>query len=600
MGLGITNIYGINGAAYAAMHCVAEVAVSMGAKELSMYVYPVYTDDDKCLHSRLDGILSPLYHNDVIIMQYPTWNGKRYEEMFVAKIKAYRGVKLIIFVHDIEQLMFNAPEESLQETIALLNRADALILSSEKMREYLEKHGLRCNRIFIQEVWDFYTRTNWVPSKFNRIIHFTGKRERFPFINSWNKQTCLETYENDVTIPENCNVRNSPYMENNQLIATLGSKGGFGLIWADEYQDNYYKYNQPFKIAIFIAAGLPVLVKRGTHVSKFVQKTGVGLVIDSLEEADNIVQNIDESKYWELVENVKRQQFPITNGHYTRKVLTDAVLSVCEKPWCPNIMSCEDTVDYLIENQCSVVRLGDGEMDIICGRGIPFQKYDENLAKELEHIIGLSSDENMMICIPDVFEGLNRYTDSAADFWCYNLKENKSCYESLCKAKWYGNALASRPYMMWKDKSKAVSAFDKWMQFWKDKDILLVEGDTSRIGIGNDLFDNAASVSRIICPSKNAYSVIDRIYAMVLDNACGKLIMVSLGPTAKSLVFRLHESGYKAVDIGHIDTEYEWYKMGAVQKVKLSNKHTAEHNYDENITMEYNYEYESQVVARVE
>lgn len=600
MELKITDIYGIGGAASAAMHSVAEVAVSMGAKELGMYVYPVHTDDDKCLNSRLDGILAPVYHNDVVIMQYPTWNGKRYEELFVAKLRAYKGMKLIIFVHDVEHLLFNGTEESLLEAIAFFDKADALILSSEKLHEFLKEHGLKCNRVFIQEVWDFCTRLSWVPGKFNRVLHFTGKKDRFPFIGSWNMKTCLETYGYDNIKAENCNTNNNPYMDDNQqLITALGNKGGFGLIWADEYQSNYYKYNQPFKIAIYLAAGLPVLVQRGTHVAEFVQKNGVGIVIDSLEEADDIVQNIEESAYWELVENVKRQQFPITNGHYTRKVLTEAILSVCRKPWSPNIMSCEDTVEYLIQNQCSMARFGDGELDIIGGRSIPFQEYDEKLAKELEHIIGLSSDERMMICIPDVFERLKRYTESVEAFWQNDLVKTRPIYEKLCKAQWYGNALASRPYMMWKDKRRAIPVFDKWMQFWDSKDILLVEGDTSRIGIGNDLFENAASVSRIVCPSKNAYSVIDKIYSSVLDKAEGKLILISLGPTAKALVFRLYEAGYRSVDIGHIDTQYEWYKMGATQKVKLNNKHTAEFNRDNDIEFGYDDDYASQIICKI-
>ena len=37
------------------------------------------------------------------------------------------------------------------------------------------------------------------------------------------------------------------------------------------------------------------------------------------------------------------------------------------------------------------------------------------------------------------------------------------------------------------------------------------------------------------------------------------------------------------IELGHIDSEYEWFKMGATYKVKLKNKHTAEFNLDENI-----------------
>lgn len=38
--------------------------------------------------------------------------------------------------------------------------------------------------------------------------------------------------------------------------------------------------------------------------------------------------------------------------------------------------------------------------------------------------------------------------------------------------------------------------------------------------------------------------------------------------------------GYQTIDIGHVYSEYEWFKMGAAHKVKLNHKHMAEHNYD--------------------
>ncbi|MDD7357228.1 MAG: GT-D fold domain-containing glycosyltransferase, partial [Streptococcus hyointestinalis] len=47
-----------------------------------------------------------------------------------------------------------------------------------------------------------------------------------------------------------------------------------------------------------------------------------------------------------------------------------------------------------------------------------------------------------------------------------------------------------------------------------------------------------------------------------------RLVLVMLGPTAKVLVKRLADSGIQAIDLGHIDSEYEWYQMKATHKVK--------------------------------
>ncbi|MBZ4265884.1 GT-D fold domain-containing protein, partial [Streptococcus pneumoniae] len=83
------------------------------------------------------------------------------------------------------------------------------------------------------------------------------------------------------------------------------------------------------------------------------------------------------------------------------------------------------------------------------------------------------------------------------------------------------------------DKSQAAPYFERLKTLWKDCDILIVEGETSRSGMGNDLFAQAKSVSRIIGPSKNAYIYKDELLREIKKYADGKLILLMLGPTAK-------------------------------------------------------------------
>lgn len=126
-----------------------------------------------------------------------------------------------------------------------------------------------------------------------------------------------------------------------------------------------------------------------------------------------------------------------------------------------------------------------------------------------------------------------------------------------------------------------------------------MEGETSRSGVGNDLFDNSKSIKRIIGPSKNAYQDLDWIYDKVMEHSANRLVLVMLGPTAKVLVKRLADSGIQAIDLGHFDSEYEWYQMKATHKVKLAHKHTAEFNYDEDIAFDEDTNYLSQIVAHI-
>lgn len=264
-----------------------------------------------------------------------------------------------------------------------------------------------------------------------------------------------------------------------------------------------------------------------------------------------------------------------------------------------NVHSIAWSIDYINQHHASVVRFGDGEVDLIMGRNIPYQSYDKNLASELLEILETPSSPQLMVCLPDVFERLGRYNSSAQHFWESHFEQFVDFYKEHCRSSWYGSTFLSRPYIDWVDKSQAQANIEKLRSLWQDKDLLIVEGETSRSGVGNDLFDNSKSIKRIIGPSKNAYQNLDWLYDKVMEHSANRLVFVMLGPTAKVLVKRLSDSGIQAIDLGHIDSEYEWYQMKATHKVKLTHKHTAEFNYDEDITFEEDATYNAQIVAHI-
>lgn len=53
----------------------------------------------------------------------------------------------------------------------------------------------------------------------------------------------------------------------------------------------------------------------------------------------------------------------------------------------------------------------------------------------------------------------------------------------------------------------------------------------------------------------------------------------------------------QVIDIGHVDSEYEWMQMGAENKVLLQNKNTAEFNLDTEIELADDEAYLSQIVV---
>ena len=259
----------------------------------------------------------------------------------------------------------------------------------------------------------------------------------------------------------------------------------------------------------------------------------------------------------------------------------------------------DETLDYIIENKSSLVRFGDGEINMLAGHSIPYQDYDEELVSTMRDIIGQESRKELVVCLPDAFTDRFRFTYWAIPFWKDHMDHYMDFYRELCSDSWYGSTFVSRPYIDFEDKSQAKAQFEKLKSIWKNRDLLIVEGATSRSGVGNDLFDEANSIKRIICPSHSAFSRVHEIEQEIEKHAAGRLILCMLGPTAKVLAYHLSRKGHQVLDIGHIDSEYEWMKMGAKTKVKFSHKHTAEYNFDQDIEFIEDETYNNQIVARI-
>ncbi len=271
----------------------------------------------------------------------------------------------------------------------------------------------------------------------------------------------------------------------------------------------------------------------------------------------------------------------------------------------PKIMDAEITINILINERKCLARFGDNEFELMCGnKRVNYQDVDEILAERLKKV--LNSDEtNLLVAIADNYGSLERYTDDAArNIRMYLTKEVRERHMGLLDLnRQYYDAYLSRPYMIYRDKENAKKRFDHIKKVWNNEDVLIVEGEFTRFGVGSDLLKNAKKVERIIVPSRNAFSKYDEIKMVVCQYGRDKLILSILGPTATVLAHDLAKAGYWIIDIGQLDTEYEWFLRGANKRCSLKYKTVSEIvSYDEEgvIDKDSNMQiYDNEIVARV-
>lgn len=147
----------------------------------------------------------------------------------------------------------------------------------------------------------------------------------------------------------------------------------------------------------------------------------------------------------------------------------------------PYIISIDDTINFIIKNGSSASRFGEGEIRLMDNESIEFQKANIELSLKLRTVI-YNDTENLLICLPDVFSGLKMYTSSSRYFWRKHVNKYKQIwFQVLNKKKTYYNALITRPYINYWDKSHSSLKFEKIKELWNKKDILIIEGEKSRL-----------------------------------------------------------------------------------------------------------------------
>ncbi len=252
-----------------------------------------------------------------------------------------------------------------------------------------------------------------------------------------------------------------------------------------------------------------------------------------------------------------------------------------EKKQIPNIVCAEETIELLVKTKSSLVRFGDGEFEMILNRlRLRYQNVDENLSTRLKEILQ-SNIPNLMVAIADNYGKLDKYTDEAAQGIRSYLTPSvrKEHISLLDMDRVYYDAYLSRPYLIYRDKSESLMKrkFDLLKRIWQCENVLIIEGEHTRIGVANDLMDNAKRIERILVPDKNAYSVYNEILKRALEYGNNKLVLCCVGPTATVLSYDLALRGYRAVDIGQIDTEYEWFKRKAENRCDIPYKTVSEY-----------------------
>lgn len=276
------------------------------------------------------------------------------------------------------------------------------------------------------------------------------------------------------------------------------------------------------------------------------------------------------------------------------------------------VANTDESIDYLLNHKVSMSRYGDGEFQLVwqlmTGEDLltkgTFQDYDAKLAKRLAEILTDEQCDNSkhIICLPYFFySGDTKNYKWTTKWFIYNYinKHHSLFLTSINTKRQYFNTNITRFYIDFEDTTASRSQIKRLSKLWEDRNVCFIEGEKSRLGVGNDLFDKAAGVTRILCPAQSAFDKYDEILATAKAQPLDTLFLMALGMTATVLAYDLSKLGFQALDLGHIDIEYEWMKMGVKEKVAIPHKYTNEAQGGNVVADETDEKYKSQIIARI-
>lgn len=264
----------------------------------------------------------------------------------------------------------------------------------------------------------------------------------------------------------------------------------------------------------------------------------------------------------------------------------------------PQIMSIDETIDIVIKKRLSVARFGDSEYLYMSGGGDGLQASSIKLQQKLREVMR-NTDPRLLVCMVNYHDLTNRTLEAKLSAMKFHTSTFNAYKKYINFDYRYGNSNMTRFYITSKDKSACGERFEKCKRIWESREVIIFEGENTRFGYGNNLFDNAHSIRRVLCPSKMAFDYYDEILEKAKTMPKDALLIFALGATATAIAGDLTADGYQCIDIGNLDVEYEWFRLGTTRKVAIQNKQVSEVVGGTSVEKLEDNEYLAQIIGRI-
>lgn len=279
-----------------------------------------------------EDIADNLKEDSYLILQLPLLDDT--EGLYkIFDIKKKKNIKIIGIVHDINIVRGNPTEYDFRQYKVLKEVPDVLIVHNMYMVKMLADRGFDSDRLVKLEIFD-YLIPDYKEIKESDGIVIAGNlmESKAGYVYQINKI-------NNVTFNlfgANYNAK-KPFDNINYFGAFLPDEliknltGKYGLVWDGDSVETcsggkgeYLKINNPHKLSLYLAVGLPVIIWDEAAEADFVLRENVGFTVRSLYDLPGKMSDISNNNYEIMKKNAEKVGARLRNGEYLTRALKKA------------------------------------------------------------------------------------------------------------------------------------------------------------------------------------------------------------------------------------------------------------------------------------
>lgn len=283
---------------------------------------------------QLQDKMRQVEEGSIVILQYPFY--PQYCNQDIVETIRYactqKHATFVILVHDMDSLRDTTGKASLRDELQLVGGADAIIVHNSSMQERVTSLDANlARRLYPLQLFDYLVSDTFhaEQARFARKVTIAGnlsyeKTQYVYQLSELHLQNIeVDLYGVNYTGAAEGAIRYKGVFASEEIPFCEG----FGLVWDGESIETcagptgeYTRINNPHKLSLYMAAGIPVIVWRQAAIARFVEENHVGICVDSLYEIDERIGNMSEETYREMADHVAVISERVRNGWYTKAV----------------------------------------------------------------------------------------------------------------------------------------------------------------------------------------------------------------------------------------------------------------------------------------